>query len=79
MRFINYRVTAFRVDPNRATLNALCDTRKIPRIKLQLLCSEATPKTSPGLSLIDPKARVQALDSMSDIRQFIFDKKTVFL
>jgi hypothetical protein len=71
VRFINYRVTAFRVVPTRATLTTLCDTVNIPKTALQLLCSEATPKTSPGLSLIDPKERVQALQIMADIREFI--------
>jgi hypothetical protein len=73
VRFINYRVTAFRVNPDKATLNALCDTRKVPTTKLELLCSEATPKISPGLSLIDQKERVQALQLMADIRQFILN------
>jgi hypothetical protein len=65
VRFINYRVTAFRVEPDKATLNTLCGTRKVPTTKLQLLCNEATPKISPGLSLIDPKERLQALQIVS--------------
>jgi hypothetical protein len=71
LRFVNYRVTAFRVHPNRATLTTLCDTRKLPESKLQLMCSELNPAKHHGLSLIDPAERLQALRIMSNIRQFI--------
>jgi hypothetical protein len=76
VRFINYRVTAFRVCPSKATLRTLCDTREVPATPLQLLCTEATPTTSLGLSLIDKTERLQGLKHMADIRQFILDNKT---
>ena len=76
VRFINYRVTAFRVEPERATLTTLCDTCKTPKKKLQLLCSVATPTTSLGLSLIDSKERAQALQIMADMRQFVLNSIT---
>ena len=71
----NYRVTAFRVDPVKATLQTLCDTDKIPTPKMQILCTEKTPKVSPGLSLIDVTERRQVLQLMADIRSFIVRKK----
>ena len=74
VRFINYRVVAFRVVIDKATLDTLCDTCDVPTTKLQLLCSELDPLTSRGLSLIDPQERVLALQRMADIRQFIMKK-----
>ena len=71
VRFINYRVTAFRVDPVKAVLQTLCDTDRIPTPKMKILCTERTPKESPGLSLIDATERRQALQQMADIRSFI--------
>ena len=71
VRFINYRVTAFRVCPSKATLDTLCDSRKVPTPPLQLLCSEAQPLVNHGLSLIDPVERMKALQLMADIRRFI--------
>jgi hypothetical protein len=76
VRFINYFVTAFRVCPSKATLRTICDTREVPVTPLRLLCTEATPTTSLGLSLIDKTERLQALKRMADIRQFILDNKT---
>ena len=75
VRLINYRVTAFRVDPVKATLQTLCDTEKIPTPKLEILCTEKTPKESQGLSLIDATERRQVLQLMADIRSFILKKK----
>ena len=75
VRFINYRVTAFRVDPVKVTLQTLCDTDKIPTPKMKILCTENTPKVSPGLSLIDVTERRQVLQLMADIRSFIVKKK----
>ena len=38
VRLINYRVTAFRLD---------VDTRAVPPLRPQLVCSDAVPKQSP--------------------------------
>jgi hypothetical protein len=76
VRFINYHVTAFRVDVGKATLKSLVETRRLPRKKLRLLCSDAAPTTNRGLSLIDPIERGKALQLMADIRNFIVDTKT---
>lgn len=75
IRFIGYRVTTLRVCPTKATLHTLCETREVPSKPLRLLCSEATPATSFGLSPIDKDERGRALQSMADIRQFILDSK----
>ena len=75
VRFINYRITAFRVDPLKATLRTLCDTDKIPTPKMKILCTEKMPKESPGLSLIDATERRQVLQLMADIRSFIVNEK----
>ncbi len=72
---MNYRVTAFRVDPVKVELQTLCDTDRIPTPKMQLLCTERTPKESPGLSLIDATERRQVLQQMADIHSFIVKKK----
>jgi hypothetical protein len=71
VRFVNYRVTAFRVYPVLTTLNTLRETNKVPTRKLKLLSTEANPEISLGLSLIDAKERLQALQIMADIRRFI--------
>ena len=76
VRFINYRVVAFRVVTDQATLDTLCDTCEVPAKKLQLLCSEVDPLTNWGLSLIDLQERAQALQRMADIREFIMKKLT---
>ena len=75
VRFVNYRVTAFRVTASKATLATLCDGRKVPSSKLQLLCSEATPAVSLGLSLIDKTERRAVLQLMADIRRFILGNR----
>jgi hypothetical protein len=71
VRFVNYYVTAFRVDPDPITLSTLCDTRNVPAKKLRLLSSVAAPKSSFGLSLIDKAQRKQAVQLMANIREFI--------
>ena len=74
VRFVNYYVTAFRVDPDRRTLNTLCDTRNLPAKKLRLLSNVADPKTNFGLSLIDADERKQVVQLMANIRGFIVKK-----
>ena len=71
VRFINYFVTAFRLDVDKATTNALVNKLDLPPKKLQLLCSDAHPQKNRGLSLIDPTQRIRALQLMADIRNFI--------
>jgi hypothetical protein len=75
VRFIDYRVTAFRIDPEKSTLDTLCATKKVPKKKLQLLCNVENPMTNPGLSLIDSKERVDALHLMANMRQFILNNE----
>ena len=77
IRMINHHVTCFRIDPNEETLKKLVKkkTKATPVFceeeKLTLLCSDPDPMNNPGLSLIDPKQRKQAVELVSDIRSFI--------
>ena len=71
VRYINYNVTAFRVDADEATLDTLVTTANRPAKKLKLLCSVKHPATDRGLSLIDNKERGQAMRLLAAIRGHI--------
>jgi hypothetical protein len=71
VRFINYYVTAFRLEVSERTLHGLVTTRAVPPKKLQLLCSDAAATKNRGLSLIDRTQRREALQLMADIRNYI--------
>ena len=75
VRFVNYRVTAFRVEPCSETLATLCDTDRVPTSKIKLMCTEKTPQKHLGLSLIDQEERLKALQIMADMRRFILTRK----
>lgn len=76
IRFVDYYVTAFRLDADESTLNTLVKTNKAPKKKLLLLCSDISPTKHRGLSLIDKNERLKALQLMADMLNFILNVKT---
>ncbi len=75
VRFVNHRVTAFRLEQVLTTLNTLYETNKVPTTKLRLLSTARNPTMDLGLSLIDSKERVKALQMMADIRMFLLNEE----
>jgi hypothetical protein len=73
VRLVNYFVTTFRVDVDKQTLETLVQTDFVPKNKLRLHCSDPSPQTNRGLSLIDAAERARAVQLMASMRQFIID------
>jgi hypothetical protein len=75
VRVINFHVAFFRIVPIKTTVNTLVNTKYVPARKLKLLCNIKNPDKNPGLSLIDPEQRKEAVQMMADIRNSILKGK----